>query len=310
VIGVVLLLLAVVAVCLFVYWLLVLTEGAYLGPRVVTRLYDWGAPSYDRIKDFDSIDDARALAIPLVTALRGVRKPLVLDVATGTGRLPLALLRNLEFEGSIFGLDISWRMLEEASRKGARYQNRLAWLWKDGLDLPFGDSTFDAVCCLEALEFVGDASQAVKEMARVLRAGGTMLTSNRIGFDALLMPGRTFSKEEVEALLGDLSFDSVNIERWQTYYDLVWARKHGVLSPREGTMQVEDVVCCPSCREPRLSARSAGYWCEGCGRVYPVQRGIICLERPGEAQGQPSPVGGRWLARFHPPWGRRAQPHG
>ena len=82
-IGVVVLLLAVAAVSVFVYWLLVLTEGAYLGPRVVSHLYDWGAPSYDRVKDFDSIDDARALAIPLVTAIREARRPLVLDVATG-----------------------------------------------------------------------------------------------------------------------------------------------------------------------------------------------------------------------------------
>jgi ubiquinone/menaquinone biosynthesis C-methylase UbiE len=310
VIGVVLLLLAVVAVCVFVYWLLVLTEGAYLGRRVVARLYDWGAPSYDRIKEFDSIDDARALAIPLVTALREARRPLVLDVATGTGRLPLALLRNLEFEGSIFGLDISWRMLEEASRKGARYQDKLIWLWKDGLDLPFEEKTFDAVCCLEALEFVADPKHAVKEMARVLRPGGAMLVSNRIGFDALLMPGRTFSNEQMEALLGDLSFDSVNIEQWQTYYDLVWARKEGVLSPREGTTRVEDVVCCPSCREPKLSARSAGYTCEGCGRVYPVQRGIVRLERPVEGQGQRAPMAARSVRGFQAPWGRKAQPRG
>jgi ubiquinone/menaquinone biosynthesis C-methylase UbiE len=310
VISVVLFLLAVAGVCVFVYWLLVLTEGAYLGPRVVTRLYDWGAPSYDRIKDFDSIDDARALAIPLVTALREARQPLVLDVATGTGRLPLALLRNLEFEGSIFGLDISFRMLEEASRKGARYQDRLTWLWKDGLDLPFEDSTFDAVCCLEALEFVADATKAVKQMARVLRPGGTMLVTNRIGFDALLMPGRTFSKERLEALLGDLSFDSVNIQQWQTYYDLVWARKQGVLSPREGTTRVEDVVCCPWCREPKLSARSAGYTCEGCGRVYAVQRGILRLERPVEGQAHRSPMGERSVRGFQAPWGRKAQPRG
>lgn len=309
-IGAVVLVLTLVLGGLFVYWLLVLTEGAYLGPRVVSRLYDWGAPSYDRVKDFDSIDDARALAIPLVAALREARRPLVLDVATGTGRLPLALLRNLEFEGSIFGLDISWRMLEEASRKGARYQDRLTWLWKDGLDLPFRDSTFDAVCCLEALEFVADATQALREMARVLRPGGMMLTTNRIGFDAWLMPGRTFSKEQLEAQLGDLSFDAVNIQQWQTYYDLVWATKQGMLSPREARWTVEEVVCCPSCREPTLSARSASYACEGCGRAYAVQRGIVRLERPVDTQGQLSPAGASSTRGLRVPWRRTAEPRG
>ena len=38
------------------YWLLVVTEGAYLGPRTVRWLYDRGASTYDRVKGFDSPD--------------------------------------------------------------------------------------------------------------------------------------------------------------------------------------------------------------------------------------------------------------
>jgi len=262
------------------YWLIVVTEGAYLGPRAVAFLYDWGAPTYDRIKDFDAVDDARALAVPLVHELRGTRRPLVLDVATGTGRLPLTLLRNLEFEGSIVGLDISFRMLGEASRKAARYQDRVMWLWKDGLDLPFNDGTFDAVCCLEALEFLADATQAMKEMARALRPGGTMLITNRIGIDALLMPGRVFSKERLQTFLAELSFGSVSIRQWQTYYDVVWGRKEGVLSPRDRSWTLGEVVRCPSCREPALSMRSASYVCQSCGATYAVERGIVRLEVP------------------------------
>ncbi|MDH4208368.1 MAG: hypothetical protein OEV76_05805, partial [Anaerolineae bacterium] len=83
------------------YWLVVLTEGAYLGSRAVRFLYDWGAASYDRVKQFDPVDDAQSLALPLLRELRGVERPLVLDVATGTGRLPRALRRNLGFQGRI-----------------------------------------------------------------------------------------------------------------------------------------------------------------------------------------------------------------
>jgi ubiquinone/menaquinone biosynthesis C-methylase UbiE len=262
------------------YWLIVLTEGAYLGPRAVAFLYNWGAPSYDRVKDFDAVDDARALAVPLVRELRGTKKPLVLDMATGTGRLPLALLRNLEFEGSIVGLDFSFRMLEEASRKAARHQERVLWLWKDGLDLPFDDATFDAVCCLEALEFLADATGALREMARVLRPGGTMLTSNRIGIDALLMPGRVFPKERLRTLLTDLSFDAVSFSPWQTYYDLVWATKEGVLPPTERSWTLGEVVRCPACHGRPLAARSASYVCPNCGATYGVDRGIVRLEVP------------------------------
>ncbi|HUW97031.1 MAG TPA: hypothetical protein VMW58_14710, partial [Anaerolineae bacterium] len=66
------LLLLIVAVAAGVsYWLLVLTEGAYLGSRVVTFLYDRGATSYDEVKQFDAVDDASHLALPLVRRLRG-----------------------------------------------------------------------------------------------------------------------------------------------------------------------------------------------------------------------------------------------
>jgi ubiquinone/menaquinone biosynthesis C-methylase UbiE len=293
-IGVALLLAMVGGGALFLYWSLVLTEGAYLGPRVVARLYDWGAPTYDRIKDFDAVDDARALAIPLVRALRGVGKPLVLDVATGTGRLPLALLRSLEFEGSIVGLDISFRMLEEARRKSARYQERLTWLWKDGLDLPFDAGSFDGVSCLEALEFMPDPTEAVQEMARVLKPGGTMLLSNRIGWDAVLMPGRTFSKERLRDLLGNLGLDSVQILQWQTYYDLIWARKEGALAPREGRWELEEVLHCPSCGQRSLSKQSATYVCGSCGTAYAVKHGIVCLQTSIDGQRKPTSAQGRF----------------
>jgi SAM-dependent methyltransferase len=228
----------------------------------------------------------------MVRALRGVGKPLILDVATGTGRLPLALLRSLEFEGIIVGLDISFRMLEEARRKGARYQDRLTWLWKDGLDLPFGAGSFDAVSCLEALEFMSDPIRAVQEMARVLKPGGTMLVSNRIGWDALLMPGRTFSKERLRNLLGDLGLDSVQILQWQTYYDLVWARKEGVLSPTEGRWELEEILHCPSCGQRSLSKLSATYLCESCGAAYAVDHGIVRLQTSVHGQGRPLAVQG------------------
>jgi ubiquinone/menaquinone biosynthesis C-methylase UbiE len=282
----VLLLVIVLVVAGLSYWAVVVTEGAYLGPRAVTLLYDWGAPTYDRVKDFDAVDDARALAVPLVRELRGTRSPLVLDVATGTGRLPLALLRNLEFEGSIVGLDFSFRMLGEASRKAARYQDRVLWLWKDGLDLPFDDGTFDAVCCLEALEFMADATQALKEMARVLRPGGTMLTTSRIGIDALLMPGRVLSKERLETLLAGLSFESVSTCQWQTYYDLVWARKEGILSSRDERWTLGEVVRCPSCHRRPLSPRSASYACPNCRVTYAVEGGIVRLEAPVAGAGR------------------------
>ncbi|HJX39730.1 MAG TPA: methyltransferase domain-containing protein [Anaerolineae bacterium] len=272
------------------YWLVVLTEGAYLGSRAVRFLYDWGAASYDQVKQFDQVDDARALALPLVRELRGVERPLVLDVATGTGRLPLALSRNLEFRGGIFGLDISFRMLQQASRKSAQHEPGVMWLWKDGQQLPFVDGCLDAVTCLEALEFFSNSRRSLEEMSRVLREGGTMLISNRRGLDAMLMPGRAFSEEGLRGLLHELGFESVETRPWQTYYDLVWARKPGALSTRLDPPVMEDLLTCGECGESGLTLRSRGLVCARCSALYPITDGIVCMqERPKRWHNSPRP---------------------
>ncbi len=266
----------------FFYWLLVTTEGAYLGPRAVAFLYDRGAGSYDRVKEFDAVDDAWNLALPLTKALRGVKRPLILDVGTGTGRVPLALLRDLDFDGRIVGLDRSLGMLKEARRKTAGSAERVMLVWKDAMALPFLDETFHAVSCVEALEFMADPRVVIEEMARVLRRGGTLLTTNRVGLDALLMPGRSFSPGRLRQLLSSSGFTSVEIKTWQTYYDLVWARKDGPWSSEGSGRDLQDVLRCPRCSEDSLTGTRVALSCHNCGSRYAVDKGITYLEGPLE----------------------------
>src|SRR5512136_3279019 len=92
--------LAVVALlAALAYWELVLAEGVHLGPRVVALLYDLVARRYDGIKQFDPAYEEWFIGEPLAQALSPVRHPLVLDVATGTGRLPRTLLAQPNFAG-------------------------------------------------------------------------------------------------------------------------------------------------------------------------------------------------------------------
>jgi ubiquinone/menaquinone biosynthesis C-methylase UbiE len=44
-------------------------------------------------------------------------------------------------------------------------------------DLPFDNHSFDFVTCLEGLEHIENPQQAIREFARVLRAGGTVIVS-------------------------------------------------------------------------------------------------------------------------------------
>lgn len=93
----------------------------------------------------------------------------VLDLATGSGDLALAIQRRLP-EASITAADFSPEMLEIAGHKGVR-ETVLA----DALQLPFKTGSFDGVTVAFGLRNMADWSAALGEMARVLRLRGHLL---------------------------------------------------------------------------------------------------------------------------------------
>ena len=209
------------------HWLLIRTEGVFLGRRVVVWLYDLAATRYDAIKQYDPDTESAFVAWPLRRRLKGQPAPLVLDVATGTGRLPYFLLTEPEFDGRVVGLDASAGMLRHAAAKLAPFGNRAALVRQSALDLPFPGATFDAVTCLEALEFLPDDAAALREIVRVLQPGGVLLTTRRQGPEAGYFLGRARSRDELEALLASLGLSDVRSQPWQVEYELVWAVKPG-----------------------------------------------------------------------------------
>jgi ubiquinone/menaquinone biosynthesis C-methylase UbiE len=211
------------------YWLLVIAEGDNLGPSVVRLLYDWTARRYDKLKDFNEAEDAYFLGRPLAAALSNHNRPCVLDVATGTGRLPQTLLRQPDFDGQVFGLDLSAKMLCVAEQHLETQAERAGLLVASAAPLPFTDEGFEAVTCLEALEFFPSGQVALEELVRVLRPGGWLLVTNRTGWEARLMPGHTWSRAQLIKILRGLPLTDISVRPWQTYYDLAWARKRNVM---------------------------------------------------------------------------------
>jgi len=208
------------------YWLLILTEGTYLGAGLVTWLYDVVASRYDRAKGLTFVGEMRCIGIPLTEALSDVEDPQILDVATGTGRVPLALLRTGDFAGALYALDRSREMVAEG-RAAHEELAAVRTVRGDARALPFEDSAFDAVVCLEALEFMSEPEVAIAEMIRVLAPGGVMLLSNRVGSDAWWFPRRMVGRGRLEEYLGQIGLDDVRMVRWQVHYDLVWASRPG-----------------------------------------------------------------------------------
>jgi ubiquinone/menaquinone biosynthesis C-methylase UbiE len=260
------------ALAAFLYWQLSLAEGVYLGPRVVVWLYDRFAPRYDAVKKFSQRDEAWFLGGPLAQALRGVTTSLVLDVATGTARLPWALLQQTEFTGRVIALDLSRRMLRQAAAKMTPYQDRSTLLWQDAAWLPFPDDVFHAVTCIEALEFLPDARATLAEMVRVLRPGGILLVSNRTGPGVRWMPGRTMSRQAFIALLESLSLTEVNAAIWQVDYEIAWAHKPatGGHASADLSATLPTLLRCPFCARGPLAREERAFYCDACDRRYPI----------------------------------------
>jgi ubiquinone/menaquinone biosynthesis C-methylase UbiE len=212
-------------VAALLYWQLVVAEGAHLGARVVVWLYDLVAPRYDRLKQFDLDVEAGTLGLPLTQLLAEVPVPLVLDVACGTSRLARALLPQIAFDGVVINADLSARMLRQGRPHLAPWPGRAAWLRAPVGRLPFAAGTFHAVACLEALEFTPDPRASLAECVRVLRPGGILVVTNRIGLQARLIPGKTFSRPAFQHLLTALPLAQVEVLPWQEEYDLAFARK-------------------------------------------------------------------------------------
>ena len=213
-----------VIVAAVIYWLLVITEGVYLGRSVVVWLYDRFAPQYDAVKQY-TVEDESILVVEPVLAC--IRRPnvCVLDVATGTGRVPQFLHGDERFVGRVVGIDASRAMLHQAVANVQPYQPVTDLICGEASALPLPAAHFDVVTCLESLEFFPSETAALREIVRVLRPGGYLLITRRIGWEARFFFGRFRTPAAFEARLHDLGLDDATTYPWQSNYDLVIAYK-------------------------------------------------------------------------------------
>ena len=207
------------------YWLFVSTEGVFLGSRVVVWLYDKTANRYDKIKDYDPEWEQFFIAVPLMHQLRTIPTPLILDVATGTGRVPQLMFDQPTFHGRIIGLDASLAMLKLAWPKLRPFKQRSALIQQAVSQLPFPADSFDAITCLESLEFFPNELEALQEMVRVLKPGGLLFVTRRRGWEGKLFLSKYRNVKRFEADMRSLGLIEVNTQPWQISYDQVFGRK-------------------------------------------------------------------------------------
>ncbi len=92
----------------------------------------------------------------------------VLDVATGTGDLAIALSRRVGPDGEVIGSDFSEGMLARARVKAPR----LRFEWGDAQQLPYPDDRFAAATVGFGARNFADLRMGLNEMQRVVAPGG------------------------------------------------------------------------------------------------------------------------------------------
>jgi demethylmenaquinone methyltransferase/2-methoxy-6-polyprenyl-1,4-benzoquinol methylase len=110
----------------------------------------------------------------MVEHVADAKPRLVLDVACG----PCAVTKRLakKTEAHIVGVDLSDDMLRvgQENIRRSTLEERVALVLARGEQLPFGDATFDALTFTYLLRYVNDPAATMKELARVLKPGGSI----------------------------------------------------------------------------------------------------------------------------------------
>jgi demethylmenaquinone methyltransferase/2-methoxy-6-polyprenyl-1,4-benzoquinol methylase len=126
-------------------------------------------PTYDRYAALLSLGQDprwRRFLVSRVAVGPGDR---VLDVATGTGAVALELLRRTGC--TVVGIDQSPEMLAEGRR---RVGDAVELVEGRAEALPFEAESFDALTFTYLLRYVDDPAATLRELARVVRRGGTI----------------------------------------------------------------------------------------------------------------------------------------
>ncbi len=126
-------------------------------------------PTYDRYAALLSLGQDPRWRRFLVSRLDVGPRDTVLDVATGTGAVASELLEQSGC--TVVGLDQSPEMLAEARR---RLPASVTLVEGRAEQLPFPDAAFDALTFTYLLRYVTDPGATLRELARVVRPGGTI----------------------------------------------------------------------------------------------------------------------------------------
>ncbi|MFJ1812418.1 MULTISPECIES: class I SAM-dependent methyltransferase [unclassified Streptomyces] len=155
----------------------------------------FGARAADWDSRFPDDGPAYAAAVGDLGLREGDR---VLDAGCGTGRALTPLRAAVGPSGVVVGADLTPAMLAAAVRAGRDRAGRL--MLADVTALPFRSASLDAVLGAGLIAHLPRPEENLRELARVVRPGGTLALFHPIGRAALAArQGRRITPEDLRA---------------------------------------------------------------------------------------------------------------
>lgn len=141
----------------------------------IRTMFNRIAPSYDMLNHLLSLGIDRRWRRRVVGLLGCDNPHRVLDMATGTGDMAIAVARRVK-DATITGADLSPQMLEMARikiKKGG-LDSRISLYTAQAEKMPFADGSFDAATVAFGVRNFQDIHKGLKEFARVLQPTGKL----------------------------------------------------------------------------------------------------------------------------------------
>ncbi|MEM0992115.1 MAG: bifunctional demethylmenaquinone methyltransferase/2-methoxy-6-polyprenyl-1,4-benzoquinol methylase UbiE [Bacteroidota bacterium] len=152
------------------------TEQEGSKKQQVSKMFNNIAPYYDFLNHFLSLGIDKLWRRRVIKELKKSNPKQLLDVATGTGDVAIALANNLEVE-KVMGLDIAVEMLDIGRKKvkQQKLSESVELISGDAENLPFEDNTFDAITVAFGVRNFEHLELGLQEMKRVLKPNGKLV---------------------------------------------------------------------------------------------------------------------------------------
>lgn len=136
-------------------------------------MFDRISPKYDRLNHLLSFNIDKTWRRKTAKAVAKSQPETILDLATGTADLAIALAKYNP-QAYIIGVDFSEKMLaigkEKVKKQGI--ENQIDLQLGDAAALPFEDQSFDAITVAFGVRNFEDLQQGLSEICRVLKPNG------------------------------------------------------------------------------------------------------------------------------------------